>query len=135
MWYCNCALVQYMVSFAHALFCNPVARSPPREGMKYVNLRKYHEQLVKDIRSCTFPAKHPSFLFEKCEINGNRYETNRTSLVAFKKWKKTKKQTTKNKQTNNICLIKYALLSNARLLTVSANVETDQEKVDFSLHS
>lgn len=48
-----------------------------------------------------------------------------------------KQQTNKktSKQTNNICFIKYALLSKVRLLTVSANVETDQEKVDFSLHS
>lgn len=76
-------------------------RSPLREGRKRVNLRKYHEQLVKDFRSCTFPGKHPSFLFEKCEINGKRYETNRTSLVAFKKWNKNNKQTKKqaNKQT------------------------------------
>ena len=105
-----------------------------RDGNIYVSLRQYHEQLLKDVRSCTFPGNHSSFLFEKCEINGNRYETNRTSLVAFKIWEKTNKQKT-SKQTNNICFIKYALLSNARLLTVSGNVATDQEKVDFSLHS
>ena len=121
MWYWYCALV----------------RSPPPSERKYVNLRKYHEQLVKDIRSCTFPAKHPSFLFEKCKINGNRYETNRTSLVAFKKWKKqTNKQTNKkqaNKQTIFVSL--NMLYSATRGYSRSQQTETDQEKVDLSLHS
>ena len=69
----------------------------------------------------------------------NRYETNRTSLVAFKKWKKKQEQKneTKNnknkrtsKQTNNICF-KNALLSKARLLTAPANVERDKKKTIF----